>query len=148
MPTVHNADVLLSLETGSTAWTVPMQPGTDARWSTQTANYAWDFTLTEAQGRDQVQFRVPTQVVHPVHGPFNVTATHTIGGTTSSPWSASGSYLCSVPFASGSQLYIEVELTPVDEDLPLTEPLCVNLRRGGHYIVKTAGGPDPDGRRR
>lgn len=148
MPTVHIANLLVSLETGSTAWSIPVQPGTDSRWSTQTPNYSWDFTLTEAQGRDLVEFRLPDKIVDPTYGEFALTATSTVAGQSSVSFSASGSYLCSAQFSSGAQVYVEVEATPTDEELPLTVPLSATPRGGGHLNVKTAGGGDPDGRRR
>ncbi|MFZ6186150.1 hypothetical protein [Nannocystis pusilla] len=148
MPTVHVANMLISLEKSSSTWSIPLQSGTDSRWSTQSTSYAWYFTLTAVQGADSVEFRVPTQIIDPDYGVFNITAKSTIVGQTSSTWSASSGYLCSAPFASGTQLYIEVEATPANEALPLTVPPSANPRGGGHVHVRTAGGGDPDGRRR
>lgn len=148
MPTVHVANMLISLEQGSTAWTIPMGPGTDARWSTVTTNYAWNFTLTAVQGLDLVEFRIPTEITDPVYGGFIITAKSTLVGQASITWTASGGYLCSPQFASGAQFYLEVEATPADEDLPLTVPLSSEARGSGHLNVRTSGGGDPDGRRR
>lgn len=147
MPTVHTANMLISLEQGSAAWTVPMGPGTDSRWSTVTNNYAWRFTLTEAQALDLVEVRVPDKIVDPVHGDFAITAKSTVAGQASITWSASSNYLCSPQFASGTQIYIEIEATPTDEELPLTVPLSSEARGSGHLNVRTSGGGDPDGRR-
>lgn len=141
MPTTHIADVLLSLDKGST-WSVVIQPGSDSRWSTQTPNYAWDFTLTPQQTGDLVVFRVANPLVDPDHGDFTVAATSTVGTQTTN-WSASGGYLYSAAFASGAQVYAEFSVTPVNEDLPLSIPQSANPRGGGHLYVKTSGGPDP-----
>jgi hypothetical protein len=142
MPTIHIANLSLSLEKSSPEWQVAIAPQYDARWTTLTTSYAWDFTLRPLEGRDLVELRIPAQISDQDHGDFTVTAETMVNGQSVGSWTASSGWLCSAPIASGTALFVRVDATPVDPALPLAIPASANPRGGGHVHVKTAGGGD------
>ena len=142
MPTVHVANLSLSLEKSAPEWQVAVAPQADERWTTLATSYAWDFMLRPLEGRDLVELRVPAQISDQDHGDFTITAETVIDGQSDASWTASSGWLCSAPFASGTALFVRLTATPDDPGLPLAIPASATARGGGHVHVKTAGGGD------
>lgn len=146
MPTVHPAQLLLSLEKSSLEWQVALAPQSDPHWRLLATSYAWEFVLAPEEGRDLVELRAPRRITDADHGDFDVVIEHVMDGQVHGPWTvAADGTLCSPPFASGAELYVRIEATPLDPNLPIAIPPSAHARGGGHFHVKTSGG---DGQRK
>jgi hypothetical protein len=138
MPTVHIANLSVTLTHDSAGWGVSVTPGdTDPHWVRREAG--WEFVLAYEEYGDTVEFRVPTTIEHD-GCTFQLSAESTVGSGTPQAWSGSAGSLCSSPFSAVTSFYVDVEATPLDSELPVGLPPDVNPRGGGHYHVKNAGG--------
>lgn len=142
MPTVHLGQLQLALEKNSHDWQVFIQPQPEAHWKVLKPSYAWAFELLPHEGRDLVELRMPAWLYDQDYGEFTVAAETVIGGNVVGAWTFVGDWLCSAPFASVQELYVRVEVTPKNGELPLSVPNGGTARGGGHFHVKTAGGGD------